>query len=356
MLEGDHERQMRAGLSSSLQLRRTEFPWVPRLPLPVTSLLVLAAGLLLAFGTGCGSGGGATQPAARPQPKRPSKPIARLAANRLPSPISGEAALAQPGGVLVIGGLNSSDVSSSGVFELSAATGKAKPAGSLSEPLHDTAAAELGGEDLVFGGGSLTEIATVEALRRGGTGQVIGNLPSARSDLSAVAIGDRAYVFGGYDGQAPLGAVLQTTDGRHFTTVSTLPVPFRYAAVATVGQTIYTFGGELASGLDSRAIQAIDTRTGRSRIVGQLPRALSHASAVALRGRVYVLGGLVPKGPTAQILTFDPSTAKLRLAGRLPFPVTNAAAAVLGGTGYLIGGLDARGASLASVIEVRLTT
>src|SRR4029077_8021974 len=232
-------------------------------------------------------------------------------------------------------------------------TGRSTTVGSLSEPRHDTAAASLGGTVLVFGGGSATELDSVESLRRGGPGKLLGRLPSTRSDLSVLAIDGSAYVLGGYDGQAPAGAILRTMDGRRFTVVGTLPVPFRYAAVAAIGRTIYAFGGELASGADSDAIQAFDTRTARSRIIGHLRRPLSHASAVALGGRIYVLGGRTGKTPTDRILSFDPSTTIVSSAGSLPLRVTNAAAATVGSVGSLIGGLDAQGASLASVIEVR---
>jgi hypothetical protein len=270
--------------------------------------------------------------------------------------VSGEAVVAQPHGVLVVGGLDGSDVSTAGVLEVDSATGGVAPVGSLSQPRHDTAAAVLGGRVLVFGGGSVTELDSVESLRRGSSGRVLGRLPTTRSDLSALTLGDRAYVLGGYDGQAPTGVVLQTADGRRLSAFATLPVPFRYAAVAGSGQTIYTFGGELADGLDSNAIQALDTRTARARVVGRLPRPLSHASAVALGGRIFILGGRTREAPTDRILSFDPSTAKIASAGRLPLRVTNAAATAVAGVGYLIGGLDARGASLATVIDLRLVS
>jgi N-acetylneuraminic acid mutarotase len=271
----------------------------------------------------------------------------------LPSALSGEAVLGLPRRILVIGGLDSSDVSTSEVLELPTATGKFRRRGSLAEPRHDTAAAALDGRFLVFGGGSLSELDSVESLS-GGSSAVIGHLPTTRSDLSAVTVAGRIYVLGGYDGQRPLGPVLQTIDGRRFTAVGELPVPFRYAAVAASGRTIYTFGGELANGLDSDAIQAIDTSSGRARVIGHLHRPLSHASAVVLGGRIYVLGGSSRENPTDEILSFDPSTGKLHSAGHLPFPVTNAAATAVGDIGYLIGGLDAEGSSLASVVEVRL--
>jgi Kelch motif protein len=270
----------------------------------------------------------------------------------LPAALSGESVLGLPKRILVIGGLDSSDVSTSQVLELPVATGRFSHLGSLTEPRHDTAAAALGGKFLVFGGGSLTELDSVESLG-GGSPRVIGRLPTTRSDLSAVTVAGRVYVLGGYDGQRPLGPVLQTIDGRRFTAVGELPVPFRYAAVAAIGRTIYTFGGELANGLDSDAIQAIDTSSGRARIIGHLHRPLSHASALVLGGRIYILGGRSRENPTDAILSFNPSTERLRSAGRLPFAVTNAAATAVGEIGYLIGGLDAEGNSLASVVEVR---
>lgn len=325
----------------------------------LTLLLTLVVGLLLVFG----SGGSAshtkriatslTSPSLSPS-RRPVRLLVRLAPHALPRGLSGEAVVARGAGVLVIGGLNSSDESTIGVYEVSPGTGRPASVGSLSEPRHDTAAASLGGSVLVFGGGSATELDSVESLRRGAAGKPLGHLPSTRSDLSVLALDGSAYVLGGYDGQAPAQAILRTADGRHFTVAGRLPVPFRYAAAAALGSTIYTFGGELASGADSDAIQAFDARTASTKVIGHLRRPLSHASAIALGGRIYVLGGSTAERPTDRILSFDPSTGTLRTAGRLPMPLTNAAAASVGSTGYLIGGLDARHASLASVIEVRL--
>jgi Kelch motif len=289
----------------------------------------------------------------RPAPPRTPRLVARLSPNRLPAAVSGEAAVAGAGGVLVIGGLNSADVSTDSVFRVDPTTGRAASAGALAEPLHDAAAAQAPGRVLVFGGGSLTELDSVESLSAGGHGALVGRLPSARSDLSAIAVGAYVYVLGGYDGQAPIGAVLRTTEGHTFTNVATLPVPFRYAAVAAVGNLIYTFGGELANGSDSNAIQVLDTSTGRASVIGRLTRPVSHACAVTLGGRILILGGRSHEAATNRILAFDPASRRLSLAGRLPLPVTNSAAARAGNTVYLLGGLDAAGKTLASVIKIQ---
>jgi outer membrane protein assembly factor BamB len=210
----------------------------------------------------------------------------------------------------------------------------------------------LGGSVLVFGGGATTGTDAVQSLSAGQDARLIGHLPTPRSDLVAVSMGDRAYVLGGYDGQAPSAAVLQTSDGRRFTSIAQLPVPVRYPAVAAVGQAIYLFGGETAGGTPTDAIQRVDVSNGDARVIGRLPNPLDHASAVAPGGHIYVLGGDAGGAASARILAFDPSQGTAAVAGRLPTPVSNAAAATLGAKGYLVGGIGAGGAPLRSVIRV----
>lgn len=279
--------------------------------------------------------------------------VARRSAQRLPAPISGEALTPQPSGLLVIGGLDSSGVSTSGVLRLDS-DGKLRSVGRLAEPLHDAAAATLPGGVLVFGGGSAATIDRVESLAAGQPGRVIGHLPTSRSDLSSVAINGSAYVLAGYDGQTAVGSVLRTSDGQHFAEVAQLPTPVRYAAVATLGKTIYALGGELADGQDFDGIQAFDIGSHHARIVGHLPQPVSHASAVELGGRIYLLGGRRVGSASDLILKLDPRRDRASVAGHLPLPVSNAAAATAGGTGYLIGGLDSQGVPLSSIVTVRL--
>jgi hypothetical protein len=166
--------------------------------------------LVVVIGCGGGSSGPSTHTASRSKPKpRPTKLVARRAGARLPTPISGEAAVAMPGGgVLSIGGVDPSDVSTASVVAVPP-KGTPRPAGSLAEPLHDAAAAVVGGRTLVFGGGAATELDSVEALRPGARGRIVGHLPSPRSDLAAATIGDRAYALGGFDGTTTVADVLE---------------------------------------------------------------------------------------------------------------------------------------------------
>jgi hypothetical protein len=89
-------------------------------------------------------------------------------------------------------------------------------------------------------------------------------------------------------------------------------------------------------------------------VIGRLPAAVSHASAVVLGGKAYVLGGRSHGVALRRIVGFDPSGGNARLAGRLPVAVTNAAAIESGSTGYLIGGIGSTEQTLDTVIAVRL--
>jgi N-acetylneuraminic acid mutarotase len=222
----------------------------------------------------------------------------------------------------------------------------------LVQPLHDAAAATLGGRTLVFGGGAATTYDTVQELAPGGSAHRIGHLPAALSDLSAVSIGGAVYVLGGYDGQQPSASVFRTIDGQSFTTVARLPTAVRYTAAAAIGNRIYAFGGELATGGDTDQIQEYDIGTGQASVAGRLPQSVSHASTVVLNGVIYVLGGRRNGAASSQILRFDPSRGAVKPAGRLPEPVFDAAAGTASGVGYLVGGIGSQGTSVDSVMTL----
>jgi len=282
------------------------------------------------------------------------KLVAKQAPHPLPAPISGESITATAGAVYVMGGLDAASNSASGIFRLDPHTARVQPAGNLTGPVHDAASAALGSRVLLFGGGTATSTDAVQAFTPGQDARAVGRLPAVRSDLAAVTLGNRAYVLGGYDGQTLSADVLATSDGSRFSTVARLPVPVRYPAVSASGHTIYVFGGETAAGKPTDAIQAVDVAAGSAHLVGHLPDAVDHASAVTLGGHTYVLGGSVGGSATDRILAFDPAAGSTKPAGSLPMPVTNAAAAVDSSTGYLVGGIGSSGGPLASVITLRL--
>ncbi len=328
-----------------------------RLLVPIGVLAIIVVGLVVATSGGGGESGGSGASA----PRFTEKLVAKNSPRPLPAAISGEAVVGTSGGPLIVGGLDSAESSVEGVFLLDSTNGRTQQVGSLTGPLHDAAAAILGNQILVFGGGTETSTDEVQALPiskgsipAGSTARPVGHLPSVRSDLSAVTIGTTAYVLGGYDGNEPLASVLGTEDGSSFTEVTKLPAPGRYLAVATLGGRIYAFGGETASGTASNAIQEVDPKTGTARIVGRLPTGIYHASAVVLGKSIYVLGGEANGKPTDQILRFRPGSKGIVTAGRLPQATAGGAAASDGSTAYLVGGTGTSGAALPSVVQVEV--
>jgi cyclically-permuted mutarotase family protein len=69
-----------------------------------------------------------------------------------------------------------------------------------------------------------------------------------------------------------------------------LPVALTNAAAALVGETIYVAGGETAAGVSDR-LYALDLRGSAWRLVGALPKPLSHAVLIAAGHRLYLAGG-----------------------------------------------------------------
>ncbi len=280
--------------------------------------------------------------------------VASRAGQHLPAPISGESLVKEGRDLLIVGGLDSAGNSASGVFKLDPGSGKLLPSSSLPQPLHDAAAASAAGEVLIFGGGTSASTDTVESLQPGSPGRIVGHLPDARSDLAAVSYAGLAYLIGGYNGSNLAGTVLSTADGTRFRTAARLRLPVRYPAVVARAHTAYVFGGEPAGGKATDAIQAVDLARGTTRIAGHLPSGLSHASAIVLGPRIYILGGAGPGGTSDRILWFHPASGRVTDAGRLPVRVADAAALTVGGSGYLVGGLDSHGDALSTVIVLHL--
>jgi outer membrane protein assembly factor BamB len=314
---------------------------------------------------------------------------------RLAAPISREVVVAgSPGQLVVLGGLRADGGSANGVYAVRAVTGAVRRIGALSAPLHDAAAAVLGRRALVFGGGSPTTVATVEAFTLRGQGSAspaataaIGSMPAPRSDAAAVTIGRITYLVGGYDGTRADAPVLATTDGRTFTRAAALRIPVRYPAVAALGGQIFVFGGQAIDGPHAGApldvIQAVDPVRHTAAVIGRLPEPLAGAAAVTVAGELFVAGGessvaqrLTPGVGTTQlgsagsgagspaaasssstftvstIWAFDPAARRLLPAGHLQVPVSHAGVAVFGSVAWIVGG-ESSGALVASVQMLR---
>ncbi|MHB1923358.1 MAG: hypothetical protein ACYCSJ_01560, partial [Acidimicrobiales bacterium] len=306
--------------------------------------------VLLALVAACSS----SRPVSAPRrPASPPRIVAFSEPYQLPAPLSRAVAVSAGGAIRIMGGLTAGQSTVSGVFDLDPRTGHLSPAGQLAVGVHDAAAVSLGGSALVFGGGSPNTVATAQSFGTAG-GQVIGTLPKPRSDLSAVVLGGRAYILGGYDGSTGDPSILATSDGRSFATVGQLAQPVRYAAVAAAGGLIYLFGGTTPSGSSQTTlIQEFDPRSGRTRIVGHLPEPWAHGMAATVGGQIYLLGGVSGTTTLTSIWRYAPGANRATLTPDvLPYPVSDASVTQVGEATFLVGG-ELSGNPVTGVTSVR---
>lgn len=261
--------------------------------------------------------------------------LVRAATFHLPAPVERAVAVSDGGRILIAGGLDAAQASTSGVFRLDPRTGKLTALGAVPDAFHDAAGALLHGSLFVFGGGASTSTSNVQrfdlATRRS---SIAAHLPHPLSDLAAATIGGTVYLVGGYDGSVPRREIYATTDGVHFHVAALLPQGLRYAAVGVLAGKLVIAGGVSPTGT-SDAVYSFDPAGGGVRRIGTLPVPVSAAAAVSLPTAVDVVGG-------GRVVSVD--AAGVRPVGTAP-TVSNAAVAGR----YLIGG-DRNGRTLAGVL------
>ena len=261
---------------------------------------------------------------------------ATLAAH-LPTGLSREVAIVVGTQVIVYGGFASTGSTTNAILAFDPGAGTITRIGALAVPVHDAAGVALGGASWIFGGGNTAVVSAVQRIDSNAVGSVVGHLPAARADLSAVSIGASAFVIAGGASGALDRRVLATEDGAHFRVVATLLDGVRYAAVAEGGGLIYVIGGVGAGG-DRTDIQRVDPATGQVDLIGQMPAPISHASAIVRDGRILVIGGRSEGKPQNTIWQIAVGTGATRLVGHLPRPLSDFAIGEVAGTIYLLGG------------------
>jgi len=289
-------------------------------------LALAAIATLAACAAGCG--GTLKQPSASNNASdgktRPTLTVTRIGA--LPQAISRAAAVALPGGkLMILGGLvgnNSIDTI------LAGPPNRLRVVGHLPQATHDAAAALLGSTVYLFGGGAATSTATVVRVSPAGSAANSGTLIEPLSDLGTAVVGGRAYLVGGYTGTQFASAILRYAPGND-TVVARLPLGLRYAGVTAIGGTIYVAGGLSPSG-PTRAVYAVKPGK-KPRVVATLPKPESAAALAMLGGTLYYVGG-------RKVLAIDPSTGKVTVAARLPVSLSDATATTLGNEIVVAGG------------------
>jgi DNA-binding beta-propeller fold protein YncE len=278
--------------------------------------------------------------AAKPRHRAGPLKLAARSGGSLAAPLQDESASVVGRRVVLLGGLDSADVSTSDIRIFDG--GRSRTIGHVGTVFHDGAAVAIGGAVYEFGGGDgVAQLDRIVKVEPGtGTASVVGRLPAPSSDHAAAVVDGTAYVVGGYTGARWLDTIVSWRPGTGARIVAHLPTPIRYAAVTAAAGKVVIAGGSLPSGAASRAVYAFDPATRAVRRIGNLPAPTTHAAAAPYRGQALVIGGRGAQTgtATARIVAVDPVRDKLRLAGRLTTPTSDAAAFTLDGRVLVAGG------------------
>jgi N-acetylneuraminic acid mutarotase len=121
-----------------------------------------------------------------------------------------------------------------------------------------------------------------------------------------------------------------------------LDAPRTEVAAAALRGEIVVVGGFVASGANSRRVDALAVATGTWRRLRDLPASVDHAAAASARGRVWVVGGYgADRRPVRAAWSWDGS--RWHPLPRPPEPRAAAAAAVVRDRLYVVGGIGPSG-------------
>jgi len=163
-----------------------------------------------------------------------------------------------------------------------------------------------------------------------------------RADFAAVAVDGRLWVLGG--STCGGGTRLNTTEVYDPASDSWRAGPALQAArsafsAATVGQTIYLFGGATPDQASTTTVQALDTTTGQWRDLAPLPTSLANPALAQLGGTIYLIGGEANGAAVGTVYAYTPATNNWRTLAALPTARSALAVAPLEGKLYALGGL-----------------
>ncbi|GAC1438455.1 MAG: hypothetical protein NVSMB51_14350 [Solirubrobacteraceae bacterium] len=283
-----------------------------------------------------GADGTANGPGTSPLGAGPGGRLVVHEIGRLPQPLQGAATATSGKDLLLAGGIDQGGTPLSLVVRASS-SGSAQVEGHLPSRMSGVALASVGGNSYVFAGRTILEL-------QGGRTRPGPRLPRNVTGGAAVTAAGAAFLIGGYGSGHPLSTVIAWQPGGRPHVTAHLPVAVRYPAAVTVGTKVLIIGGTVR-GVASNQILSFDPARHRVRRIGKLPVALTHASAAALGGTVYLVGGRSSKlnSQTRAIYAIDPRTAKVRFAGSLPAQLSDASLAAADGRLLLAGGVDRAG-------------
>jgi DNA-binding CsgD family transcriptional regulator len=166
-------------------------------------------------------------------------------------------------------------------------------------------------------------------------------LPSPRRDFAVAAfdLDNQIYVIGGSVEGEPSGAVDRYDPaGDLWVSLAEKPTPVSHISAIALRGKIYVPGGEGAGGAVSDILEVYDPRERRWEQGPALPAPRSRYALAAWEGQLYLLGGWDGEQIRAEVFVYNPETERWSEGPALLGPARTAAAAISAGRLYLVGG------------------
>jgi N-acetylneuraminic acid mutarotase len=169
-------------------------------------------------------------------------------------------------------------------------------------------------------------------------------LIEANSEMAVAELDGRIYVIGGYPSTRSSVATVQVYDVDTDTWRLTAPYPtsINHASAVAVGGMLYVLGGQTNAGGRNNpsrytsAVHAYDPTAEKWIARAPMPTARSATAAAVIDGRIYVAGGRPPRGHDFAV--YDPEADEWTTLPDLPTARNHIAAAAIGGRFYVAGG------------------
>ncbi len=217
----------------------------------------------------------------------------------------------------------------------------------------ELAAANYNGKVYVFGGSNggtpQTKVESYDPAANAWT--TLTGLPSARTNFAAAVVNGKIHVVGGTN---DLGTTSMPNNDQYdpvtnswLTTKVTMPTSRSHLSAVAVGDALYAFGGftnGVATGANEKYDPANDLWTSKTPFPSAQNRVAAAAVAGPMGGLIYAAGG---NGPVNDNFVYDTGADAWAAKTAVPSALAAAGAASLGGKIYVVGG----GAGTAPVYE-----
>lgn len=173
-------------------------------------------------------------------------------------------------------------------------------------------------------------------------------MPTARGALAAAAVAGRLYAIGGARGGRPVGdtAVYDPATNR-WEALAPLPTPREHLGAGVWNNRIYVVGGRDGANFTINQVEVYDPASGRWENASPMLTGRSGHAVAVLGNCLYTFGGEVnrqsPKGVFPQVEAYSFSSKRWSSLGDMPLPRHGQGAVAVGGKIYLVGGATIAG-------------